>query len=305
MTKKELRELLAPRPPDNPVVITTGRLVGLGDHAMMTTLPERFSKLGYDVYLDKDMMANNDGIRQLLWESNPYIKGLSDKKPNAGYGASGAIQGRFYTIANALPGCRSIEAIERANGLPPPYGMAPKIYYEPKPFFIDLSNKVLVDFTAVSSHIGLRGKQEAVNMMKARFDDPKGENLLQVIHKKHVALHPPQIAAQGYEIRDIFEYMDMLHACRAWIGSEAGGQSLASAVRGEHDVYDMDARPEIVCTIVPRTFNSRGYTYRNVDYRVTSDTEAVADYWQPHEVSVFNYEQQCLTRQIMMLNRAG
>lgn len=290
--------ILEPHLPDGPVVITAGPLLGLGDHAIYSTLPERFAKLGYDVYLDKDTRTSNPEIFELIWERNPYIKGLSDRKPNAGY----VRQGLFYYIANRLSGYRSIEAMERAHALPPSYGMAPKIYYEPKPFHIDLSQSVLIDFSAVSSNIGMRGLGEAIDAANQRFDNPPYVN---IVHKRHVVLHTPQIAAPSYEVQSIYEYLDMLHACRAWIGSEAGGQSLASAVRGECSVYEDTARPAVSCTITPRTFNSRGYTYRNVDYHVTADCDAPTDYWYPHEVGVMKYEAQCLMRLHGMEARRG
>lgn len=296
VTPAALARIIEPQPIDGPVVITTGPLLGLGDHSVYTSLPERFAKLGYDVYLDKDNAYSNAGIYELLWERNPYIKDFSDKKPNAGY----VRQGLFYEIANRLPGYRSIEAMERAHALPPPYSMAPKLYYEPQPFIIDLSKTVLVDFSSVSSKIGVRGIGEALRMMAGRFRNP---DFLQLLFAKRISLHATLADLPSYEVRSIFEYVDMLHACRAWVGSEAGGQSLASAVRGEHEVYDEEARPEVVCTITPRTFNSRGYTYANVDYRVTCDTDVTGDYFMPHEVAQHMYENTCRIRAVEMAAR--
>src|ERR1700678_4519099 len=125
-----------------------GDLLGLGDHGVFTTLPERFSQMGYNVYLDKDTQASNTEVLELLWEMNPFVKGLSDKKPNAGYGFSGVIQGKAYELTNALPGHPGIQAVERANGLPPPYSLAPRIYYTPKKPPVDVSDVVLVDYSS-------------------------------------------------------------------------------------------------------------------------------------------------------------
>ena len=296
MTTDQLKAIIEPKLPSNPVVISTGPLLGLGDHMLATTLPERFAKLGFDVYLDQDNATSNPEIHELLWARNPYVKGTSDKKPNAGY----AVWGAFYEIANRLPGYRSIEAMERAHGLPPPYSIAPKIYYEPQPFHLDLSGTVLLDFSAVSSAIGLRGIQEAVHMMNSKF---RNAPYLQVLHPKHVVLHTPAIQAPAYSVQSIFEYMDMLAACRAWVGSEAGGQALAAAVRGEHDVYDEEARPEVVVTSTPRTWNSRGYTFRGVDYRVSADCEHANDYHRPVEIEVLKYSNVCAIRKAEMAER--
>jgi hypothetical protein len=289
MTPDQLEKLIEPQLPEGPIVLTAGPLLGLGDTAIYSTLPERFSKLGYDVYLDKDTRSSNPEIYELFWQKNPYIKGLTDKKPNAGYPR----QGLFYEIANRLPGYRSIEAMERAHALPPPYGMAPKVYYEPKPFHVKLDNIILVDFSAVSSKIGQRGLAECMKMMSGKFKNP---HYLQVLHQKHIVLNSPIVVGSQHHVASIYEYLDMLASCRGWIGSEAGGQSLASAIRGEHSVYDESINPEIVCTITPQTFNSRGYTYANVDYRVTSDTDTTRDYWSPHEIETHKYEIVCKVR---------
>lgn len=277
-------EILLPEGPD--IIITTENLVGLGDHAIYTTLPRRFTELGYNVYLDKDNRGRNDEMMGALWTRNPYIKGLSDKKPNAGY----MRQGLFYETANRYP-IGAIEAMERAHGLPPPYSIAPYINYDPKPFHFDVREAILVDFSAVSSRIADQGLSEAVRVLQGRF---RNAAMLQLVPPKHTALHGARIQLPSVQIESIYQYLDALGSCRAFVGSEAGGQSLAAAVRGEHDVYDLDARPEVVSIMTVQTFNDRGYTYRGVDYRTTvfgQDTEH--DYHFPHELLTHVYSQRC------------
>lgn len=291
MNQEQLAQIRKPKQIEGDVILSTGPLLGLGDHSVFTTLPERFAKLGHDVYLDKDIATSNPQIGEALWQANPYIKDLTDRKPNAGY----VRQGLFYDIANRIPGYRSIEAMERAHALPSPYSIAPKLYYTPRPPFMDVSNKILMDYSSVSSKIGMRGLEEAVKMSRERWYDP---HFLQILHAKHVSFHAPPISAESYQVASIYEYLDLLAACKAWVGSEAGGQALASAVRGEHDVYEEGVRPEVWCTITPPTFNSRGYTFRNVNYHVTSDTDGTMDFWAPSEVATMKYTQQCEIRKI-------
>ena len=47
----------------------------LGDSIQFSTLPEIFSKMGYDVYLLPDASFKNQEIKDLVWMDNPYIKG--------------------------------------------------------------------------------------------------------------------------------------------------------------------------------------------------------------------------------------
>ena len=247
--------------PEGDVIISSGPLIGLGDIALYSTLAERFHNLGRKVYVDQDNTARNDETLELFWGLNPYIIGPSDKKPNAGY----ARQGRFYDVANRFP-IGSIAAMERAHGLPPPYSIAPKIYYETKPPNIDVTNAVLVDYSAVSSNLSVARVQEEMAVMRRRFYNAP---LIGLTFNGGVAPQGPAFTSPTYQVNSVYDYLDLLAHCRAWIGSEAGGQSLAAAVRGEHEVYEV-ARPEVVCLIFTNTFNSRGYTYRGVDYRAAS-----------------------------------
>lgn len=273
------------------IIITTGNLGGAGDHANFTTLPRRFSALGHKVYVDRDNTARNQEITDLWWAMNKYVIGSSDKKPNAGY----TQQGLFYEIANKFP-YGSIEAMERAHGLPPPYSMAPDLFYEPKPFVIDLSQAVLVDYGAVSSSLRIEALQSFHPLMQLRFE---GRQMYMVTFQDSVVANAPPLEGLKIEMHSIFQYIDAIASCYAWIGSEAGGQALAAAVRGEHDVYDMAAKPEIVVCSSTMTYNSRGHTYRGADYRTTiHHSNSIGDYfgtqgsYQPPEVSYARYQSQ-------------
>lgn len=268
-----------------PIVLTTGCLGGLGDHLVYSTLPERYSALGFDVYLDAENICRNPDIYDLVWAKNPYIVGTSDRKPAIGY----THQGHFYDVANRLP-IGSIEAMERAHQLEPPYSLAPRIYYEPQPFPIDLRNSVLVDYGAVSSTLA----PQALNEMQPKMQDRFGsKSFYMVTFPSGVAQKPP-LEGPSIQMNGIFQYVDALASCAAWVGSEAGGQALAAAVRGEYDAYRMDVHPEVVCVISTMTYNSRGYTFRGVDYRVTiHSSNSTHDYFTPHEVAYGRYQALC------------
>lgn len=272
------------------VIITTGNLGGCGDHAVFTTLPRRYAALGHKVYMDKDNVVRNPEIADLWWGHNIHVLGSSDKKPNAGY----INQGAFYEIANALP-LGSIEAMERAHGFQPPYSLAPETHYKPQPFVIDLSQAILVDYSAVSSTLRHEALQSLHPLMNFRF---QGRQMYMVTFGDGVNMQKPPLEGPMIKMNSIYQYIDAIASCYAWIGSEAGGQSLAAAVRGEHDVYDLAARPEIVVCSSTMTYNSRGYTYRGADYRVTiHHTNSVSDYfgtqggWQPPEVPYARYQE--------------
>lgn len=273
--------------PEGDIILGTGKLVGAGDHFIFSTLAKRFHDLGRKVYLFHQTCARNTDILDMVWGRNPYIIGTTDRAPNAGY----VRQGLFYEVANRLPGHRSIEAMERAHGLPGPYSIAPRVNYEPKKHRLIKNTDILIDFSAVSSKISEQGIGEHLRAMKGRF---RGANFVQVIPPKFASLHPPQIKCDSIQIDGIEEYFDALASCRAWVGSEAGGQSFAAAVRGEFDVYDLDARPEVISVMVPQTENDRGYTYRGVDYRSTVfGQDHTSDYHFPIEMQTHVYDIRC------------
>lgn len=272
------------------VIITCGSLGGLGDAALYTTLPRRFTELGHKVYMDADNLFRNPEIGDLLFAMNKHVLGSSDKKPNAGY----IQQGKFYDIANALP-LGSIEAMERAHGLPPPYSIAPEIGYQPQPFVVDLSQCILVDYSAVSSTLRREALESFHPLMSQRFANRQA---YMVAFTDGVVTQRPPLEGPMIQMNSIFQYVDALASCYAWVGSEAGGQALAAAVRGEHDVYDLAARPEIVVCCSTMTYNSRGYTFRGADYRVTiHSSNSASDYfgtlgeWRPPEVQYARYNE--------------
>jgi hypothetical protein len=266
------------------IIITFGPLGGLGDVSLYTTLPQRFTEQGHKVYLDRDNLTRNPEIMDFWYAPNPHIIGTSDKKPNAGY----INQGEFYRVANAFP-MGSIEAMERVHGLPPPYSLAPRTYYVPKPFSVDLSQRVLVDLSARSTIIGPQGIQEhVVTKMNERF---AGREFIMVTFPQGVLAQTPLLDGPSIRMNSIFDYADALNDCYAVVCSEAGSQAMAAAIRGEHDVYDFAAHPEIISIISPKTFNSRGYTFRGVDYRVCTNTSnSSGDYWSPAEQPYQSYQ---------------
>lgn len=268
------------------VVLSTGPLGGLGDLSLYTTLPERFTAEGHNVLAHEDNTARNEEILELLWAKNPFIVGTTDKTPAAGY----PLQGRLYDMLNKFPLGSNIEVVERVHGFGPPYNISPRLYYKPQPYHADLSSVILMDMHALSSAIAPAGWHAFHQKVVDRFG---GENIHGLTFPASVvAPLPLPPGARTLGVNSIFEYVDMLAACRAWIGSEAGGQALAAAVRGEHDVYELDARPEIVSLMTVGTFNSRAFCFRGVDYR-TSMFSHGSDYLDPVEVPYHRYAEIC------------
>lgn len=268
------------------IILSTGPLGGCGDLSLYSTLPRRFATEGHEVYLHEDNFARNDEIIELWFGLNPFINGVSRLTPNAGY----PNQGRAYDILNRLPLGSAIEGFERAHGFGPPYSLAPETHYKPKPCATDMSNVTLFDMHSLSSAIHEIGWARFHQKMTDRFGPLSLVTL-------PTTIAPPIEQPAGvecYGANSIFEYFDMLCACKAWCGSEAGGQALAAAARGEHRVFEVGVRPEVVSLMAPNTFNSRAFCFAGVDYR-TSKYAAGEDYLEPVEVPYYRYHEVCKT----------
>lgn len=51
---------------------------GLGDNLQFSTLPELYSKQGYNVYISANAPFRNEEILPFVWLTNPYIKGIKN-----------------------------------------------------------------------------------------------------------------------------------------------------------------------------------------------------------------------------------
>ena len=57
---------------------------GLGDNLQYSTLPELYNTLGHEFYISSKNVYRNPEIYKLVWELNPYVKGISDEEYNVG-----------------------------------------------------------------------------------------------------------------------------------------------------------------------------------------------------------------------------
>lgn len=192
---------------------------GLGDALQFSTLPRRFSELGYKFYIASSSHYRNSEIKQLVWDMNPYVVGESDKEPNCGGVASTAIdlQKTDSFLANW----------EISHGLPAPYSKYPEVYYQPK-INNELSGKTFIDITCTS------GQQfyDANAIREYLKDNVDTHN--SILACFHDGIGIPMLLVDNYEflvIQDIFHYCDVIASCRKFICLHSGGMALASALK--------------------------------------------------------------------------
>ncbi len=202
---------------------------GLGDHLQFSTLPEMFFNEGEDFYLHRSLIFRNEEIKQLVWDLNPYVKGISDYTPNCGelkYCSGKEPVGRYSLT----------EVNEYYNNLKPT-NKFPKIYYkhdryEPNTF----RDRIYIDMFSIGAIMqgSFAQKNTILNLQDfIKFTIKNNENReLFLIKNKHqytgldIGINLPV-----YEIKNIFEYCDLIKYCNTFITLFSGSMVLASAIK--------------------------------------------------------------------------
>jgi hypothetical protein len=231
---------------------------GLGDALQYSTLPEMFNKeLGVETYLSNSYVTRNPEITDLVWGTNPYIRGWSSLKATAG------------SVVNYIPviGRSFIESIEENHGLTG-RNFRPRIYYRPS-ISKSLYGKTLIDLSAVT----LANGPYSIVSEKLRFwldnevEIYGPENFLTIEFSgiNRIAPTPPfprakskgpHVNLETLHVQSIFELADAIGSSRRFIGQHSGGVALCAALK--HSNPDL----EITCLISHALANSNR---QNVD----------------------------------------
>ncbi len=244
---------------ENPIVLDM-HAGGLGDALIYSTLPERYARAGYDVYLCNEPPLRNPEVRSLVWERNPFLRGFTDAKPNVG--AEVLLRGAQQSFFGGPKRYRSIvEAFEAAHGFVP-QNVYPKIYYTPK-FRRDARDTVFADPRSISQPIEPK-LFDAFAKEICRWQQFDFDKVVQL--ESRYAGHHGTGALRGnpvYRVGDIYEYVDLIYSSKAFLVAESGGQTLASAIRG-HSAF-----PRMFSLMTTRSYNDKLFVFDNITYHIT------------------------------------
>lgn len=202
---------------------------GLGDHLGLSTLPEEFAKLGFEVYLSSHNVHRNLEIYNLVWAINPYISGFSDETPNSGQ--------IIHIEYNKKP---FIECVENNQGVFNTGNKYPKIYREHN-FIESLNDKTILNLESISANYDRDDVVKKVEgLIKTLNIDRKDILKIKTVQdpnmfggnfniKKQVSII--NMPYDEYNVNDINEYCDVIYSCKNYITLHSGGASLAAAIR--------------------------------------------------------------------------
>ena len=226
---------------------------GLGGALQYSTLPERYSELGYDIHLLKDCSLvqpfRNEEIKKLVWGDNPYIKGESNGNWDLGDHPGFIYENKFDDF---------IKNIEYLSGLEPKNSL-PKIYYKPN----KLENILgLIELSALShgTNYNIENVKATVFSLISQNKNIEFKQVLSVNQSNNIILD----GIDTIKINGIFELTDYIHNCKMFISLLSGSHTLACSIKHfKNDFIQYCLVPEIK---YKETMQSKHFIFPTVNY---------------------------------------
>ncbi len=221
---------------------------GLGDNLQFSTLPELYAKNGVDFYISHQNAYRNDEIKNLVWDLNPYVKGISMDTPDIGVNSTKQI------IRDSF-----IQRIEESNGFINTGNKYPVIYYEPN-FIEELKDMTIISFNSVS----VLFENPLINEIITKLNGE--DNVLVLDFVKTISnSHIKYVDSNNiYFVNDIFHHCDIIASCKRYITLFSGSSVLASAIISKTN----NRNTEVILdnNYVHRVFNEKLYYFDNLKY---------------------------------------
>lgn len=201
---------------------------GIGDQLLHAVLLKLFTKRGRRVLVSSQVlrppMVRNDEIAKLVWETNPYFIGYSDAPPNAGL--AGRVEEYGKLVRKLGHPAIAMAMLHGFAWTPTPQAL----YYRPK-FRPELENVILADPTSSSQAVPAPVFEDFAQYVGR--DLGFGLKDVVLLKPQHTGIHGRDTLAgnQVFPVADIFEWVDAIASCGAFLTTEAGGQSVGAAVR--------------------------------------------------------------------------
>jgi len=239
---------------------------GLGDNLAWSTLPELYTKKGFDVYISKNNIVRNSEIFDLVWKNNPYIKGIIDNTEGILIGAN-----QLHLFPPDSQNEYFIHRIELANNFIRT-NYYPKIYYIPK-YIESFKNYTIIDLTGTSQFYDIEKYMEYINYFVPLIKNDKYIYIITfskfsinniLFNNVYNYLKSKIENIEYLTIDNIFDYCDLLNNCEKVIIVNSGINSLVSAIKQDNN------KPYVLCYNVWSHFTDEQikgyYHYKNIEY---------------------------------------
>jgi len=239
---------------------------GLGDNLQFSTLPELYFKKGYHVYISNNNVVRNDEICYIVWQTNPYVKGILNDDYGELVGSN-----KQDLWPNVSENHYSIHRIEIAHGFAPT-NFYPKIYFKPN-YIEEYINDIIIDLTGSSQVYEFEKYKEYIdyfvpliinNNKKIKIIEFENINISPIFERVYEYLKNFIKNIEYLKIVSLIQYCDILNSCDKLIIVNSGINSLVAAIKQDN------TKPDVLCYNPWTHFTPQEikgcYNYKNIEY---------------------------------------
>lgn len=235
---------------------------GLGDNLQFSTLPKLYSEIGYEFYISDQNVYRNPEIKKLVWDLNPYVKGISNENPTIG----------GHTIQDMIRN-NFIERIEESHGFKNTGNRYPSIYYEPN-FINELENKTILSLGSISvvyddnyinSFLQKMVNKDKEDVLQLKFHNELSNDNSGNFSGKSYPHITHSYAYDIYPVNDIFHHCDIIASCKRYITLLAGSSVLASAIMAKTNKKNTEVI--LIGNYINMVLAGKHYYFDNITYR--------------------------------------
>jgi hypothetical protein len=228
---------------------------GLGDNLQFSTLPEEFYKQqGKETYIWSGATYRSQETFDLVWGTNPYIKGIKDGDWNAG-----DYPGCFYgNYTNSQDGIANWEFCHGLN----PINHYPKIYYAADKLN-GYENVYLVDLSSISLN---HPREKLIQVYEEIKRNNPNITFVEIVHNfKYSTLQKHEnLETEKIYIKNLFDYYNLLNSCKGFVNLLSGSNLMAVAAKNNNKNLDIN------CIVDKEVYDSlsANWVFDNVNYLV-------------------------------------
>lgn len=232
-------------------IILQPHVGGMGDNILYTTLPERWVREQDAEVFIKNPGFRNDGIPKLIWNTNPFVSGITNES------ATHILKATEDLRRLCIEHNNNIKGIEAYFNMPP-INIYPKLYFQPlyKP---ELKNITLIDPFSITLTLTKEKFDNFIAFLKGR--EIIKDNVLILCPGKTVPFAIDEF--KTISLTD-FDYVSAIYSCKLFITNHSGGAALASAIKGANTY------PKIIAVMANSIFNSKIWVWENIQYQIIS-----------------------------------